>query len=123
VSRLLVTREPLVPLAAFGLLWCAIAVARAWKVRGRPEKLPREALILIGWLLLLSPQAMPWSFLPVSSLAAFAMNRGWLAFTATAPLTYLALGAGGSSFWLGFAQYFPGYFSLIFIGLGERRKK
>ncbi|MGH9337302.1 MAG: hypothetical protein ACRD21_26440 [Vicinamibacteria bacterium] len=121
LSRLLVTRDPLVPLAACALLWCAIAAIRTWKLRGSPEKLPREALILLGWLLLLSPQVLPRSFLPIGSLAAFASNRGWLVFTATAPLAYLALGEEGFSFWLGFAQYFPGYFSVIFIGLGRSR--
>ena len=72
---------------------------------------------------MVSPQVLPWCFLPVAYFAAFSRNRGWLLFTATAPLTYFAFQEGrwiDWSFWLGFLQYFPAYFALVFSWLGGR---
>jgi hypothetical protein len=56
-------------------------------------------------------------------LSAFDDNPGWIAASATAPLTWLALGAGSWSFWLAFLQYFPVYASLLFVALGEKRAR
>jgi hypothetical protein len=123
LANLFVTREPLAPLWFCLGLWALVAIARAVK----PGKtLPRDALLLIGLFLFLSPEALPWAFVSVAGLAAFGGNPGWMVASSTAPLTYLALGGNEWSFWLAFAQYFPVYASLLFVGLGakgEQRKR
>ena len=121
LARLLVTRNPMVAIAACAGAWLLLALVRTVKLRPDGVDLPREALLLLGCFLFLSPQVLPWAFLPIAGLAAFSANPGWIVFSATAPLTYLALGEGSWSFWLGFAQYFPGYASLIFVALGTTR--
>jgi hypothetical protein len=121
LARLLVTRNPMVAIAACAGAWLLLALVRTVKLCPDGADLPREALLLLGCFLFLSPQVLPWAFLPIAGLAAFSANPGWIVFSATAPLTYLALGEGSWSFWLGFAQYFPGYASLIFVALGTTR--
>lgn len=121
--RLLLTREPLVPalLAAAG--WVGWAFLRASRRGPEPVGLPRETLLVTGVGLFLLPQVLPWTFLLFAYLAATSHNRGWILFTATAPLSYLALGGGGWSFWLGFAQYFFPFSALVFLGLGASRER
>jgi len=121
LARLLLTRDPLAPFLFCAGIWLLLALARTAKLDPDGAGLPREALVLLGCLLFLSPQVLPWAFLPVAGLAAFSANRGWIVATATAPLTYLALGEGSWSFWLAFAQYFPVYASLVFVALGTKR--
>jgi hypothetical protein len=123
--RLFVTRNPIVPLALCAGAWLTFLLYRTFRWGTQPPELPREALLAIGGLLMVSPQVLPWCFLPIAYFAAFSRNRGWLVFTATAPLTYFAFQDGrwgGWSFWLGFLQYFPAYFTLIFFWLGGRTK-
>jgi hypothetical protein len=121
--RLFATRAPF---AAFWLCfgaWLLLAVARLFKSRDLPLRLPRESLALLGGFLFLAPEVLPWSFLPIAGLSAFDDNPGWIVASATAPLTWLALGEGSWSFWLAFLQYFPVYASLLFVALGERRAR
>jgi hypothetical protein len=106
-----------------GALWCVAALVSLRGLKGDGSGLPRTVLTAVGFLVFLSPQARPWSFLPFAYLAAHSENRGWLAFTASAPLTYLALDVGTWSFWLGFAQYFVPYASLTFVWLGGSRAR
>jgi hypothetical protein len=106
--------------------WLIVIFYRAVHLRPRPAELPLEALLAIGGLWMVSPWVLPWFFVPVAYFSAFSRNQGWLVFTATAPLTYLAFGEGdwsGWSFWLGCAQYFPAYFALIFGWLGKSRDR
>ena len=123
LARLFVTRDPLAPFLFCAGIWLVLALARAAKLAPDGAGLPREALALLGCFLFLSPQVLPSAYLPIAGLAAFSANPGWIVFTATAPLTYLAIGEGGGSFWLGFAQCFPGYASLIFVALGTKRRR
>lgn len=118
LARLFVTRDALIPLAiAFGL-WTLFIIVRA--VRWSSDtSLSHEVLLALGSLVLVSPQTLPWAFIAIAYLAAYSMNRGWIALTATAPITYLALEGGNWSFWLGFAQYFAPYALLIFYWLGR----
>ena len=122
LARLFVTRDPLVPFLLCAGAFALVALARTAKLGPEGAGLPREALVLLGCCLFLSPQALPWSYLPIAGLAAFSANPGWLVATATAPLTYLALGGWNWSFWLAFAQYFPVYATLIFVALGTKRR-
>jgi hypothetical protein len=121
LAKLFVTREPLAPFLFCAAAWLLIAFARTLKLGKGGGDLPREALALLGCYLFLSPQVLPWAYLPIAGLAAFSANPGWIVATATAPLTYLALGEGRWSFWLAFAQYFPVYASLVFVALGTKR--
>jgi len=121
LARLLVTRNPMVAIATCAGAWLLLALVKAVKLRPDGAGLPREALALLGCFLFLSPQVLPSAFLPIAGLAAFSANPGWIVATATAPLTYLALGEGSWSFWLAFAQYFPVYASLVFVALGRKR--
>ena len=121
LARLLVTRDPLAALLFCAGIWLLLALVRAAKLTPSGGELPREALVLLGCFIFLSPQVLPWAFLPIAGLAAFSANPGWIVATATAPLTYLALGEGKWSFWLAFAQYFPLYVSLVFVALGAKR--
>lgn len=120
-ARLFVTRDPLAPLLFCAGTFLLLALSSSRKLGGRIARLPREALVLWGSVVFLAPEVLPWAFIPIAGLAAFSENPGWLVFTATAPLTYLALGGGNWSFWLAFAQYFPGYASLVFVALGSNR--
>ena len=125
LARIFVTRNPLYPAVLCFGVWLAVVLYRAFWKRPEPGKIPGEMLWAVGGLLMISPQVLPWHFIPVAYFAAFSRNRGWLVFTATAPLTYLAFhdGQWGSwSFWLGFLQYFPAYFALIFGWLGRSKK-
>jgi hypothetical protein len=121
LAKLFVTRDPLAAFLFCAGTWLLVALARTLKLSPDGAELPREALVLLGCFLFLSPQVLPWAFLPIAGLAAFSTNRGWIVATATAPLTYLALGGGSWSFWLAFAQYFPLYASLVFVALGTKR--
>jgi hypothetical protein len=121
LARLLLTRDPLAPLLFCAGAFLLIALARTVKLGPDGTGLPRESLVLVGCFLFLSPETLPWAYLPIGGLAAFSANPGWMVATATAPLTYLALGEGSWSFWLAFAQYFPVYASLVFVALGTRR--
>ncbi len=121
LAKLFVTRDPLAPLAFCAAAFLLLALMRTRKLDPASTAFPRECLILMGGFLFLSPQVTPWSFVPIAGLAAFSENPGWFVATATAPLTYLALGEGRWSFWLAFAQYFPVYASLLFVALGTKR--
>jgi hypothetical protein len=115
---LFATRNALIPLALALALWTLFVLVRA--IRWSSDtSLPREALLALGSLVLIAPQVLPWAFIPIAYLAAHSTNRGWLAFTATAPMIYVAFEAGNWSFWLGFAQYFVPYALLIFYWLGR----
>lgn len=118
VTALLVTRNPMVPLALALGLWAAFSVIVAARTPAWAQW-PRATLATIGSLLFVMPQVVPWAFVAVGTLAPYSENRGWVFFTATAPLTYLAFGDGTYGFWLGFAQYFAAYAVLIFFGLGS----
>jgi hypothetical protein len=120
LARLFVTRDPLAPILFCAGSFLLLALARTAKLGPDGAGFPREALVLLGCVLFLSPQVLPWAFLPIAGLAAFSANPGWIVATATAPLTYLALDEGSWSFWLAFAQYFPVYASLIFFALGTK---
>lgn len=125
LARTFVTRDPLYPVVLCFGVWLAVVLYRAFWKRPEPGKIPGEALLALGGFLMISPQVLPWHFIPVAYFAAFSRNPGWLVFTATAPLTYLAFQNGqwsGWSFWLGFLQYFPAYFALIFGWLGRSRR-
>ncbi len=120
LAHVFITRDPVYPLVVCLLTWLAVILYRALRLRPSASELPREALIAIGGLLMVSPQVLPWFFIPLAYFSAFSRNRGWLVFTATAPLIYPLLGdEGGLRFWLGFAQYFPAYFAVIFGWLGR----
>jgi hypothetical protein len=121
--RLFATRSPFAAFWICGGAWLFLAFARLVKSGGEPLRLPRESLVLLGGFLFLAPEVLPWSFLPIAGLSAFDDNPGWIAASATAPLTWLALGAGSWSFWLAFLQYFPVYASLLFVALGEKRAR
>ncbi len=123
LAKLFVTRDPLAPSLFCAGLFVLLALARTWKVGRDGATLPREAILLLGCLLFLSPEVLPWAFVPIAGLAAFSENPGWIVATATAPLAYLTLGEKGWSFWLAFAQHFPVYASLIFVGLGGKQGK
>jgi hypothetical protein len=122
LARLFVTREPLAVYALCAVIWLVVALARAMKLE-RGSSAPLDALVLLGLFLFLSPEVLPWAYLPIAGLAAFSANPGWIVATATAPLTYLALREGSWSFWLAFAQYFPVYASLVFVSLGTKRSR
>jgi len=121
LAAVFLTREPLYPLAACLAAWGLFVLIRALRRGFDPVRLPLEALLALGGWLMISPRVFPWSFTPLAFLAGFSPNPGWLVFTATAPIGYFALGAGEDNFWLGFGQYFPAYFALIFGWLGARR--
>lgn len=123
LARLFVTRDPLAPFLFCAGIWLLLALAKTAKLGPDGAGLPREALVLLGCFLFLCPQVLPSAFLPIAGLAAFSANPGWIVATATAPLTYLALGEGSWSFWLAFAQYFPVYASLVFVALGRKRDR
>jgi hypothetical protein len=122
VFRVLLTRNPVYSFLLWHGVWLAVVVYRASRPALEPSGLPLEALLAMGGLLMVSPQVLPWCFLFLAYLGAFSTNRGWLVFTATAPLSYRALGGGTWDFWLGFSQYFPAYFVLIFGWLGSSRR-
>lgn len=118
LTNLFVTRNDSVPLLLAFAVWALFVGTRAGRSPGN-ALLPFEALLALGSFVLVSLQALPWAFVALAYLAAYSTNRGWLAFTATAPLTYLAMERGGWSFWLGFSQYFVPYALLIFYWLGR----
>jgi hypothetical protein len=123
VAGVVLTRNPLYPTVFCFALWLALVLFRAFRRRLESRDFPREMLFALGGLLMVLPQVYPWYFIPLSFFSAFSGNRGWLIFTTTAPLTYLAYGNGewnGWSFWLAFAQYFPAYFVLVFDWLGKK---
>lgn len=125
LAKVFVTRKAIYPLLFCWGIWLLVVLYRAQK-RLEPGQLPGEALLAWGGFLMVSPQVLPWHFVPIAYLAAFSHNRGWLVFTATAPITYPALANGAWSdwnFWLGFLQYFPAYFALIFGWLGPSRDR
>jgi hypothetical protein len=121
LTGLLVTRDPLAPFLLCAFAWLLVALTRTVKLGPHGAEIPREALVLLGCFLFLSPQVLPSAFLPIAGLAAFSANPGWIVATGTAPLTYLALSGGRWSFWLAFTQYFPVYASLVFVALGTKR--
>jgi hypothetical protein len=122
LGGVLLTRNPVYSFLLWHGVWLAVVVYRASRPALEPSGLPLEALLAMGGLLMVSPQVLPWCFLFLAYLGAFSTNRGWLVFTATAPLSYRALGGGTWDFWLGFSQYFPAYFVLIFGWLGSSRR-
>ena len=118
LAGLLLTRHPTITLCATLGLWLIWSLRTAMRSHDS-KRWPLETLVVLGSLIFVMPQVLPWAFLLVGTLAPYSENRGWLLFTATAPLTYLAFGGGVYGFWLGFAQYFAAYAVLIFFGLGS----
>jgi len=118
LASLLVTRDTLAATIVALAGWAAFVTVRAWRRSNRASR-PHESLVALGTLVLVSPQVVPWAFVVMAYLGGFSANRGWIAFTATAPLTYLAMETGSWSFWLGFVQYFVPYAWLIFSWLGR----
>ncbi len=117
LANLFVTRNDSIPLAIILAAWALFVVVRAVRDSG-DARIPCEALTALGSFVLVSTQVLPWAFVAFAYLAPHSTNRGWLAFTATAPITYAAIEAGNFSFWLGFAQYFVPCALLIFFWLG-----
>ena len=122
LAGLFLTRHPTITLLATLLLWLVWSLRRATRSQD-PKRWPLETLVVLGGLIFVMPQVLPWAFLLVGTLAPYSENRGWLLFTATAPVTYLAFGDGAFGFWLGFTQYFAAYAVLIFFGLGRPRRE
>jgi hypothetical protein len=125
LAEVFVTRIPYYPVALCLGVWLAVVLYRAFWKRPEPAKFSHEALLAIGGFLMIAPHVLPWHFIPIAYFAAFSKNPGWLVFTATAPVSYLAFQSGqwsAWSFWLGFLQYFPAYFVLIYGWLGRSRK-
>ena len=118
LAGLLLTRHPTITLLAILGLWLVWSLATATRSQDS-KRWPLETLLALGGLIFVMPQVLPWAFLLVGTLAPYSENRGWLLFTATAPVTYLAFGGGAYGFWLGFTQYFAAYAVLIFFGLGS----
>ena len=119
LANLFVTRNDSIPLAITLAAW-ALFVALSTARWSGDARIPYEALLALGSFVLVSTQVLPWAFVAFAYLAAHSTNRGWLAFTATAPMTYAAIEAGSFSFWLGFAQYFVPCALLIFYWLGRK---
>jgi hypothetical protein len=122
LATVFLTRNALYPSAACLGLWLVWAGYRALRPGLAPRDLPREALLALGSWLMVSPRVVPWDWARVALLSPFSMNRGWLVFTAAAPLGYLQWSAG-ESFWLAWLQYFPAYAVLVFLWLGAPPKK
>ena len=118
LANLFVTRNDSIPLAIILAAWALFVVVRAARGAG-DARIPHEALTAVGSFVLVSTQVLPWAFVVFAYLAPHSTNRGWLAFTATAPMIYGASEAGTFSFWLGFAQYFVPCALLIFFWLGR----
>jgi len=118
LANLFVTRNDTIPVAIALAAWALFVGVRAARWSDEP-RIPYEALLALGSFTLVSTQVLPWAFVAFAYLGAHSTNRGWLAFTATAPMTYAAIAAGSSSFWLGFAQYFGPCALLIFFWLGS----
>lgn len=121
VSRLVLTREALVPLGLACAIFLFVGLLAASRLSPDLGKLPVFGLACLSSFLFLAPQVLPWRFSVVAYLAPFTRNRGFLVFTLLAPLSYLALGDGEWNFWLGFTQYFPAYASLVFVWLGGEK--
>jgi hypothetical protein len=116
IANLFLTRNDGLVVGLLFAAWAVFALVRAARLRD-DARLPQEALLALGSLVAISPQVLPWAFVAIAYLAAYSSNRGWIAFTATAPMIYLA--DGEWSFWLGFAQYFVPYALTIFWWLGR----
>ncbi|HSF18722.1 MAG TPA: hypothetical protein VLK65_24570 [Vicinamibacteria bacterium] len=123
VSRFLVTRDPSFALGVALVGFLIVAIWAAMSLKDDHSRLPEKAIVAVGAFLFLAPFVLPWWFVAIGYLAAYSRNRGWLVFTATAPLTYLAMDEGSYSFWLGFAQYFPAYASLTYVWLGRKKER
>ena len=122
LANLFLTRNDSIPLAITLAAW-ALFVALSTARWSDDALIPYEALLVLGSFVLVSTQVLPWAFVAFAYLAAHSTNRGWLAFTATAPMTYAAIEAGSFSFWLGFAQYFVPCALLIFYWLGRKASR
>ncbi|GMR24186.1 MAG: hypothetical protein BMS9Abin37_2701 [Acidobacteriota bacterium] len=118
LTNLFVTRNDSIPLLLALAVWALFVGTRAARSPGNAQA-PLEALLALGSFVLVSIQVLPWAFVAFAYFAAYSTNRGWLAFTATAPMAYLAMEGGRWSFWLGFSQYFVPYALLIFYWLGR----
>ena len=121
VSRLVLTREVLIPLGLACAIFLFVTLLAASRLSPDLGKLPVFCLACLSSFLFLAPQVLPWRFSVFAYLAPFTRNRGFLMFTLLAPLSYLALGDGEWNFWLGFTQYFPAYASLVFVWLGGEK--
>jgi hypothetical protein len=119
LTDLFLTRNHAVALAMGAAAWLVVALVACARLRTDLANLPQKALLVVASLLFLAPSVPPSAFLPVAALAAFSRNRGFIVFTATAPLSYLDLGRGSRAFFLGFVQYFPAYASLVHSWLGR----
>jgi hypothetical protein len=121
LTDLFLTRNHDVVLAMGGAAWLFVAVLASARLRSDLANLPEKALLVVASFLFLAPQAPAHALLPMAALSAFSRNRGFLVFTATAPLAYLGFRRGSRAFFLGFVQYFPAYASLIYSWLGRER--
>jgi hypothetical protein len=122
LSALFLTRNHVLVLGVAAAVWLVVALVGCARLRPDLANLPHQALVAIATFLFLAPQVAPSAFLPLAALAAFSLNRGFLVFTATAPLAYLDFGRASRAFFLGFAQYFPAYASLIYGWLGRESR-
>lgn len=121
LASLFVTRSPWPPLAlAIGVGFTVITV-RALRIdtKNPSGQIPREALFASVGLLFVAPEVLPVMFVLAAYLGAYTHNRGWLFFTATAPVSYVAGAISGFGFWMGFAQFFLPFTALVFWGLGR----
>ena len=94
-----------IAVAVAALLWAA---AVAWSARREPvaSGLPRQALWILGGVLLLSPTLHPWYLLWVLPWAALLASPGWLLLGATILLTY-AGPPGDVPGWLKWIVFLP----------------
>jgi hypothetical protein len=122
LNRLFVSRDARVAVYMMGTLLLLVAGLETAKLGRSLADLPRRALVVIACFLFVSPQVMPSAFLSLATLAAYSDNRGYVVFTATAPLVYWGIDASGWNFWLAFTQYFPGYTSVLYTWLGRKKK-
>lgn len=122
LNRIFVTRDTRVTAWMLGAVFLLVAANETRKLGRDRADLPRRALVLVACLVFVSPQVLPSAFLSLATLAAYSDNRGYVVFTATAPLVYWGLGRSGWSFWLAFTQYFPGYTSLLYTWLGSKKR-
>ncbi len=121
VNRIFVTRDARVTVWMCGVIFLLVAAVATWNLDRGLVALPRQALVVVTCLLLVSPQVLPSAFVSLATLAPYSDNRGYVVLTATAPLTYWGLGPSGWNFWLAFTQYFPGYTSLLYSWLGKKK--
>ena len=106
------------PLARLVVL-ASLAAWIAWVASRRIADPLREALLLLGALLLLAPTVHPWYALWILPFAAASSSVPWLVFAALVPLAYT--GRGGDVSWLVRAiEYGP---LLVLLGVARARHR